>query len=172
MESAAISGCNQAGQVDRPVAGIVSLQDTCGIWERKQLGRDCSFAAKPAITETSATLVRNGISPPPMALYSDVTESGNISGRLHLPSRFAPIARLNGAGPVIWVVACYRGHYLHDGSVASLEDIFDPDRLRDSHVPGGDSPPGVQNRAIKGHEFGLKLSNADRTALIAFLKTL
>jgi hypothetical protein len=49
---------------------------------------------------------------------------------------------------------------------------FDPDRLRDSHLPGGYSPPGVQNRAVKGHEFGLRLSNADRTALIAFLKTL
>lgn len=66
----------------------------------------------------------------------------------------------------------YRGHYLHDGSVASLEEMFDPDRLNDSHQPGGYSPPGVQHRAIKGHEFGLSLSNADRTALIAFLKTL
>jgi cytochrome c peroxidase len=46
----------------------------------------------------------------------------------------------------------YRGHYLHDGSVASLEEMFDADRLRDSHVPGGYSPPGVQSRAIKGHE--------------------
>ena len=66
----------------------------------------------------------------------------------------------------------YRGHYLHDGSVASLEEMFDPDRLNDSHLPGGYSPPGVQNNAIKGHEFGLRLSNADRTALIAFLRTL
>jgi hypothetical protein len=27
----------------------------------------------------------------------------------------------------------YRGHYLHDGSAASLEEMFDPDRLRTSH---------------------------------------
>jgi hypothetical protein len=66
----------------------------------------------------------------------------------------------------------YRGHYLHDGSVASLEEMFDPDRLRDSHRPGGYSPPGVQSRAIKGHEFGLKLNAVERDQLIAFLCTL
>jgi hypothetical protein len=31
----------------------------------------------------------------------------------------------------------YRGHYLHDGSAASLEEMFDPDRLKEDHVPGG-----------------------------------
>ncbi len=66
----------------------------------------------------------------------------------------------------------YRGHYLHDGSVASLEEMFDPDRLKDAHAPGGWILPGVKTRAIKGHEFGLKLSVEERQALIAFLKTL
>jgi hypothetical protein len=66
----------------------------------------------------------------------------------------------------------YRGHYLHDGSVASLEEMFDPDRLKDTHVPGGWSPPGARTHAIKGHEFGLRLSPEDKSALIAFLKTL
>ena len=66
----------------------------------------------------------------------------------------------------------YRGHYLHDGSVASLEEMFDPDRLKDTHVPGGYSPPGVSHRAIKGHEFGLKLRGTERKQLIAFLRTL
>jgi len=66
----------------------------------------------------------------------------------------------------------YRGHYLHDGSVASLEEMFDPDRLKDTHVPGGWSPPGSKTRAIKGHEFGLHLAPAEREQLIAFLRTL
>ena len=66
----------------------------------------------------------------------------------------------------------YRGHYLHDGSVASLEEMFDPERLKETHVPGGWSPPGVKSRAIKGHEFGLALQPAEREQLIAFLRTL
>jgi len=68
--------------------------------------------------------------------------------------------------------AWYRGHYLHDGSAASLEEMFDPDRLNDTHVPGGWSPPGAKTRAIKGHEFGLKLEPKEREELIAFLRTL
>ena len=66
----------------------------------------------------------------------------------------------------------YRGHYLHDGSVASLEEMFDPDRLSDSHVPGGFTPPQMRQHAIKGHEFGLKLAPEERLQLIAFLRTL
>lgn len=66
----------------------------------------------------------------------------------------------------------YRGHYLHDGSAASLEEMFDPDRLDDRHQPGGYSPPDVKNRAIKGHEFGLKLNPTERAQLLAFFRTL
>ena len=66
----------------------------------------------------------------------------------------------------------YRGHYLHDGSVASLEEMFDPDRLKDTHAPGGFTPPDKPQRAIKGHEFGLKLDPEERKQLIAFLRTL
>jgi hypothetical protein len=66
----------------------------------------------------------------------------------------------------------YRGRYLHDGGVASLEEMFDPRRLEDSHVPGGWLPPGKKTQAIPGHPFGLRLLPAEREQLIAFLKTL
>jgi mono/diheme cytochrome c family protein len=66
----------------------------------------------------------------------------------------------------------YRGRYLHDGSVASLEEMFDPDRLKDTHRPGGFRPAGVATRAIPGHRFGLSLKPAEREQLIAFLRTL
>ena len=68
--------------------------------------------------------------------------------------------------------AWYRGHYLHDGAAASLEEMFDPDRLKDTHVPGGYRPPGVTNHAIEGHPFGLQLDAHERTQLMAFLRTL
>jgi hypothetical protein len=66
----------------------------------------------------------------------------------------------------------YRGLYLHDGSVASLEEMFDPARLSDDHVPGGFLGYKVEHRAIPGHEFGLRLSPSDRARLVAFLRTL
>jgi hypothetical protein len=66
----------------------------------------------------------------------------------------------------------YRGHYLHDGSLASLEEMFDPNRLKETHVPGGWRPLKSQTRAVKGHEFGLHLEPAEREGLIAFLRTL
>jgi hypothetical protein len=66
----------------------------------------------------------------------------------------------------------YRGPFGHGGWVATLEDWFDARRLRDDYVPTGFKGYGVETRAVKGHEFGLDLSDAERAALIAFLKTL
>jgi predicted CXXCH cytochrome family protein len=69
--------------------------------------------------------------------------------------------------------AWYRGPFEHNGSVATLEDWFDPKRLEDGYVPTGwKGPPGTKTRSVTGHEFGLDLSAEDRAALVAFLKTL
>jgi hypothetical protein len=66
----------------------------------------------------------------------------------------------------------YRGLYGHSGFVSSLEDWFDPRRLESDYVPTGWRGPGVQKRAVQGHEFGLDLDDDERRALIAFLRTL
>lgn len=66
----------------------------------------------------------------------------------------------------------YRGPFEHNGSVATLEDWFDPRRLSEHYVPTGFRGYGVKTRAVPGHPFGLDLSRKDRQALIAFLKTL
>ncbi len=66
----------------------------------------------------------------------------------------------------------YRGMFEHSGSVATLEDWFDPRRLRNDYVPTGFKGYQVKTRAVPGHTFGLELSIEDRQALIAFLKTL
>jgi hypothetical protein len=66
----------------------------------------------------------------------------------------------------------YRGLLSHDGSVATLEDWFDPRRLRDDYVPTGFKGYKVTQRAVPGHEFGLNLPPADKDALIAFLRSL
>ncbi len=66
----------------------------------------------------------------------------------------------------------YRGPFEHNGSVAALEDWFDPRRTSDDYVPTGWRGAGVTTRAVKGHPFGLRLSAQERRALIAFLRTL
>jgi hypothetical protein len=66
----------------------------------------------------------------------------------------------------------YRGRYLHDGAVGSLEEMFDPGRLSTEHVRGGFAPPGAPQGAILGHEYGLDLTAEERARLIAFLRTL
>jgi len=66
----------------------------------------------------------------------------------------------------------YRGPFEHNGSVATLEDWFDPSRLGDDYIPTGFKGYGIKTRPVPGHEFGLDLDEGDRKALIAFLKTL
>jgi hypothetical protein len=56
---------------------------------------------------------------------------------------------------------------------STLEDWFDPRRLEPDYVPTGwKGPPGTVTRAVPGHDFGLDLNVADRSALLAFLRTL
>jgi hypothetical protein len=60
----------------------------------------------------------------------------------------------------------------HDGACATLDDWFDPKRLRDDYVPTGFKGYRVEKRAVNGHEYGLSLSAEDKAALLAFLRTL
>ena len=60
----------------------------------------------------------------------------------------------------------------HSGSVASLEEWLDPARLGSDYVPSGFKGADGGPRLFPGHLFGLSLSNEDRRALVAYLKTL
>jgi len=66
----------------------------------------------------------------------------------------------------------YRRMFGHSGWCATLEDWFDPRRTNEDYVPTGFKPYGAPTYAVKGHPFGLNLSEVDRARLIAFLKTL
>lgn len=60
----------------------------------------------------------------------------------------------------------------HSGYARTLEDWFDPARVRPDYVPTGFRPPGVTTFPVTGHPYGLDLSAADRARLIAFLRTI
>lgn len=53
-----------------------------------------------------------------------------------------------------------------------LEEMFNPKRVKYTHVPGGWRPFGTQSYAIRGHEFGLSLSPEEQEHRIAFLRNL
>jgi hypothetical protein len=60
-----------------------------------------------------------------------------------------------------------RGPLLHDATLPSLDAMFDPAR----------TTPGFTARlhgtgAVPGHPFGLDMSDADRSALVAYLQAL
>jgi len=59
-----------------------------------------------------------------------------------------------------------RALLLHDGSLPSLDAMFDPART------GASYDGGVRAGAVPGHVFGLDLADADRSALLAYLEAL
>jgi mono/diheme cytochrome c family protein len=63
--------------------------------------------------------------------------------------------------------AALRPTLFHDGTLPGLEALLDPARLDDTYQ-GGARGPG----AVKGHVFGLELSDADRAALLAYVRSL
>jgi hypothetical protein len=66
----------------------------------------------------------------------------------------------------------YRSSFFHHGNLATLEEVLDPKRLKIDYVPKGFMPPGKKTMSVKGHPFGFELSESEKRALIAFLKTL
>jgi hypothetical protein len=66
----------------------------------------------------------------------------------------------------------YRPRLLHDASIVSIEELFDPARLDPEYERKGWCPPGVTKGPVPGLEFLTKLSPEDKAALIAFLRSL
>ncbi|HEV2170099.1 MAG TPA: hypothetical protein VGR40_04075, partial [Candidatus Binatus sp.] len=68
---------------------------------------------------------------------------------------------------MVWMEACF----LHDGSIGTLEGLFDPARLQPD-FRSSNWAPITKSHPVEGHPFGLRLKAAERADLIAFLRTL
>jgi hypothetical protein len=128
-----------------------------------------SCHAPPAYTTGQLTVASGFTVPPDHPNRADIARisvgtDADVALRTRKGTGFYKIPSLRG----VW----YRTRLLHDGSVASLEELFDPARLRPDYAPKGWNPPGVTRRAVPGHTFGLNLSDDDKRALLAFLRTL
>ena len=138
---------------------------------RKVFEREgCAGCHTPPLYTNNALVAVEGFEVPGehRKLYDILWSSVGTDSRLALQTRrgtgYYKVPSLKG----VW----YRGPFEHNGSVATLEDWFDPLRLTDDYVPTGFKGAGVTTRAVKGHRFGLGLSEPDRQALISFLKSL
>lgn len=66
----------------------------------------------------------------------------------------------------------YRNVFFHGGHLTALEEVLSAKRLQNDFVPSGYMPPNVKSMAVKGHPFGLELSDQEKKALIAYLKSI
>ena len=108
----------------------------------------------PAFTSNALTPV-DGFEVPSDRTATDeiIEESVGTDPGLSLDTRrgtgFYKVPSLRG----VW----YRGPFEHHGSVATLEDWFDPRRLLENYAPTGwKGPPSHPRRGVTGHRFGLE----------------
>jgi hypothetical protein len=130
----------------------------------------CAGCHTPPLYTNNKLTPAEGFTPPPGAkerydiLPVSVGTDPNLALKTRRGTGYYKVPSLRG----VW----YRSMFGHSGGCATLEDWFDPRRTRDDYVPTGFKPYGAQTYAVKGHRFGLDLSDGDRSALIAFLKTI
>jgi len=130
----------------------------------------CPLCHTPPLYTNNKLAAADGFTPSPEALKT----LGIVERRVGTDPRYTLQTR-KGTGYYkvpslkgVW----YRGPLEHNGSVATLEDWFNPARLRPDYQPTGFRGYESKQRAVPGHEFGLRLAPSDKTALLAFLRTL
>ncbi len=130
----------------------------------------CAGCHAPPLYTNNKLLPVDGFDPPPDhkqrfdIMEARVGTDPRYALQTHKGTGYYKVPSLKG----VW----YRAPFEHNGSVATLEDWFDPARLRDDYVPTGFKGYDGRTRSVQGHRFGLDLSPEEKKALIAFLKTL
>ena len=128
-----------------------------------------SCHAPPAYTTGKLTVADGYSLPPDHPNRADIVDvsigtDADVALKTRKGTGLYKIPSLRG----VW----YRRRLLHDGSLASLEEMFDAARLNPGYEPKGWNPPGITRRAVPGHTFGLGLNPEESTALLAFLRGL
>ncbi|PRQ09121.1 c-type cytochrome [Enhygromyxa salina] len=130
-----------------PVRELPSVDDAAVAAGRVIFDRECARCHRDA-TGAGPPMSAKTIGTDPALAFGHARGTGVY--------RPAPLVRVAEAGP-----------YLHDGSVASLEELLSTARLEPDYAAGarGRGP-------VVGHRFGTDLTPRDRAALIDFLATL
>jgi cytochrome c peroxidase len=122
----------------------------------------------PLYTNNKLTLAKGFVPPPALLQAADVMPlSVETDPNLAMKTRKGTGVYRVPSLRMVWLEACF----LHDGAIGTLEEMFDPARLR-PEFRSSNWNPATTAHAVTGHQFGLTLKADDRAALIAFLKTL
>ena len=129
----------------------------------------CTSCHTPPLYTSNRLTLAKGFDPPPSLLkVADIAPlSVETDPNLALKTRKGTGLYRIPSLRMVWLEACF----LHDGSIGSLEEMFDPARLQ-AGFRSSNWNSATPAHAVMGHPFGLKLNPPDRSALIAFLKTL
>jgi hypothetical protein len=153
---------------DDPMMNEVTTTDSATDGRERFPGEDAAFPRGSIRTDLLHRVIQEGDS---MGMGADegIVDIFNFIIRYGLrasPTDGYRVPDLTG----IWMT----GPYLHNGSVPTLEDVLRPPAERPTSFMRNDylidtSLPGNSNQ---GHEFGTSMSEADRTALAAYLRSL
>ena len=122
----------------------------------------------PLYTNNRQTLAKGFVPPPSLLQVADVMPlSVETDPNLALKTRKGTGLYRVPSLRMVWLEACF----LHDGSIGTLEEMFNPVRLK-ADFRSSNWNPVTPPHAVTGHPFGLNLEADDRAALVAFLKTL
>jgi processive rubber oxygenase RoxA-like protein len=154
----------------RPPPNPNRVDQTAALGERVFHREGCPLCHTPPLYSNNRLTPAGNFEPPEahLSLFEilpvRVGTDPNLALRTRRGTGYYKVPSLRG----VW----YRGPFEHNGSVATLEDWFDSRRLREDYVPTGFVGYGHKTRAVSGHEYGLRLPQAEKAALIAFLRTL
>ena len=176
--------------------GLRSNGDTTNLWLQCYRNLNTSYPVESDVMESLMAFLLSIQAPPNPRPVGDLEKRGAAifqaqrCHRCHLPPyktsgyvipwetiRTDPDRILNGYPKGYRVASLIRldlqKYFLHDGSLTSLEQIFDPARLSPGFEAPG-IPEGRRKRGagVRGHEFGMTLSERDREALVAYLRSL
>jgi hypothetical protein len=177
---AGCGGCHHIGHVE--LDGVVTSDVAPDTLERAP-GDDPKFPRgsintdpKHRLLQTDASASGNGGSSGDGGASDGGSTNDNGYDNL---LRFIIAHHIKEGGTDGYVVTDVRGlwataPYLHNGSVPTLEDLLKPAAQRPKTFQLGSftfdtTAPGNSNQ---GHEFGTKLADADKTALLAYLRSL
>lgn len=160
--------CSDCHHTDDPMMNGVTTVDSADGGRERLPGEDAEFPMGSIRTSLLHRIIQEGDS---MGMGTDkgIVDIFNFIIRYGLrasPTDGYRVPDLTG----VWLTA----PYVHNGSVPTLEDLLRPAAERPVTWMRGDwlVDTTVQGNSNQGHEFGTAITEAERTALAAYLRSL